>query len=37
MGTKRKMMFDISNFKPVTKDSERNLTGGFLLLYNLIQ
>ena len=29
MGNKVKVMFDISNFEPVTEDSENKLVGGF--------
>ena len=29
MGNKVKMMFDISNFEPVSEDSESKLVGGF--------
>ena len=29
MGTKEKVMFDISNFETVTEDSENKLVGGF--------
>ena len=29
MGNKVKLMFDISNFEPVSEDSENKLVGGF--------